>query len=180
MTDRPSERPFALEVNHAGEGDCPVCFYGDARRCRSRWHRQVLSAVSPQPDPRLHALPEPYTAGSFRVLEVRSRELGAHVRHAAVCWHLENHICRGTPDRVSMYPQHRRFLLISPDDRPVGAAVVSRWRSEPHELEWLWVAPDYRSYSHLLRHGLGLTFRELAEPGNGGVEDPCGICGANP
>ncbi len=43
-----TERPWAREVDHAADGDCPVCFYGTARRCRSRWHRQVLAAVTPR------------------------------------------------------------------------------------------------------------------------------------
>ena len=157
-----TERPWAREVDHAADGDCPVCFYGTARRCRSRWHRQVLAAVTPQSDPRLRNFSEPYMAGSFRVIEVRGREFSEHVRHAAVCWHLEHRIYRGAPDRVSLYPQHRRFLLISPDDRPVGAAVVYRWRREPHGIEWMWVAPAYRSQAYLLRFAIGMRFKELA------------------
>ncbi len=101
-------------------------------------------------------------AGSFRVIEVRGREFSEHIRHAAVCWHLEHRIYRGAPDRVSLYPQHRRFLLISPDDRPVGAAVVYRWRREPHGIEWMWVAPAYRSQAYLLRFAIGMRFKELA------------------
>lgn len=140
------ERPWAREVRGADwyEGDCPVCFGGSAHKCRSKWHKRVLSVVTPQPDPALSALSETAKFGELRVCEIRPGIGLKYVKNAAHCWDLEHRIGRGGMQAGSMYPQNHRFLLITSDDRPAGAVVVKRWRRDPHEIEWFWLAPDYR------------------------------------
>lgn len=143
MSVHSNTRAFARDVRAPEdwiEGECPVCFFGQEHRCRSPNHPRVLSAVDPQPDPRLAALYE-HSGG----LAAPGAPIAKHVRNALLCWQLERYWCAYFYRGVSMYPQHTAFLWVSQDERPIGAAVVCRWRREPRKVEWAWVAPDYRA-----------------------------------
>ena len=62
-----------------------MCFGGSAHKCRSKWHKRVLSVVTPQPDPALSALSETAKFGELRVCcGARQNESGSAQQNEAI------------------------------------------------------------------------------------------------